>query len=1512
MATEGAGRSDKLGNRYEYRWGVYQILQIVKEKIASIKIEAIGDDEKGMDIWVYQFDGTKEGQQCKIRNASNPNWTISSAEQLSIFSNWKFQLDSNINNNVALVSPVPFNDLQDLISRANNSDGNAKDFYEYQIKNGSKKFISFYHNYCQKMGLDYDKEENIIKSIEYLKRTCIHNFPEEALKGLIKENIELLFIGNYEDIYDLLICYIADNDVWGKKIDLLEINKLLTKHGITRRNLSNDKSILPRIEQLNFEYSNSLRLINNRLIISDKVNECIKNIEENNSIIIHGKSGIGKSGCTEGIINYCKEKNVPYIALKLDKRTPEGSANKWGEKLDLSSSVAHCINVLSNNKKAIIILDQLDALRWTQAHSSEALDVCIDLIKQVNNINIDRKEKIIIIFVCRTYDLENDTRIQSLFETSVSKILWKKVSINELDDKIVESIVGNVYKEFGSKLKKLLKIPSNLYIWTLLTNKTNHNDITTTSHLIEKWWEEIKQKGVANGLLESEIELTKDNIIDYFIKNNKLVVNKNILSLSSNVLHHMLTTGFIIINENKISFCHQSLVDYFISIKMVKDYIENKNILKICGDFNNQFPSKRYQLQLFFQNIYEIDEDLFLEAGNNILQEANIRFYLKYVFFEVLGQIETPSSKIINYVKELYNSKYKKHIINTVLLGHCQYIYSFISNEEMSKWWNTEKDIVIRLLISIKPNYSKEIVQFIRNLMFKNKDDDKKLSRCFDIDINNDTDEIFALRMEYYDVYPEFSYEYINFKAMLQKCEMRTIRLLHFWINSEKNQKDKNIYRYEEELLNDNDEIFIENYQEVIDILINDIPLVVEDYGLNNEWSGKSHYNNGIERTCVEILKKANKSLINKKPEKFIEKYKAYMGRGYKVFNEIILDGLLQFSIEDSDYIINYLISDFENNIFDKTSKNKDELSLTKKIISKFSPHCSIQVFEKLQNVIIGYIPSDMYKVYKMRYDYNKNSKQKYYYSFWGDLQFELLQVLPKNLVSKKSIELLQVLKRKYKNGTHKFIYYGSHFGTVHSPIEGKKLNDAQWRQIICNRKIKKGRSSHKEVDDGFIENSIYEFASSFRSAVSSEPLRMLNLVLNCDNIIVDEFYDSLLSGLSSSENIDEVPNELIEKLFKKIGYNYESQTARNISWLIAQKENTDWSDNTLMMLKDIALNHKDPILGTPNVTTADDQDIHSVDMLQSNAFNCVRGEAALAIEHILWTKKENYSFFKEVLEKMIEDKNPVIQFASLYILLPVYNIDKDFSSEKILNLYEKDERFLSFQYSRNILHKLYNKYRERVLDLVERNINSTHESVRKVCVYTMAEFFILHNEFEKIFSNINALTTNQIEETAVMLTNYYDEEKYNDKIKDIFLKIRNNEIDLEYPISKLFYDNCIDIKRDKEFIIKIMNEKSGRRSLHAFIQYLKNKEDNVRNYAEIILEIAKNIVLNIEKDGSGDIMWIIDDIITLIIQLFDESVNLDDEKSILISNQCLDIWDIMYEKEIGSVRTLSKQLLER
>lgn len=152
------------------------------------------------------------------------------------------------------------------------------------------------------------------------------------------------------------------------------------------------------------------------------------------------------------------KKNIPYLAIKLDKRIPNGTAEKWGKDLGLPASIAHCIHSVSKNESAVIILDQLDALRWTQAHSRDALLVCSQIINQVEKLNFERKYKISFVFVCRTYDLENDNNIRSLFKKSDKKeeiIQWHKVQVNELDEGIAKDIVGKRYEQLTSKLKEL-------------------------------------------------------------------------------------------------------------------------------------------------------------------------------------------------------------------------------------------------------------------------------------------------------------------------------------------------------------------------------------------------------------------------------------------------------------------------------------------------------------------------------------------------------------------------------------------------------------------------------------------------------------------------------------------------------------------------------------------------------------------------------------------------------------------------------------------------------------------------------------------------------------------------------------------------------------------------------------------------------------------------------------------------------------------------------------------------
>lgn len=51
MPYELGGRSDKSGNKFEIRWTVNQILEVLDERLDYITLEALGDDEQGVDIW---------------------------------------------------------------------------------------------------------------------------------------------------------------------------------------------------------------------------------------------------------------------------------------------------------------------------------------------------------------------------------------------------------------------------------------------------------------------------------------------------------------------------------------------------------------------------------------------------------------------------------------------------------------------------------------------------------------------------------------------------------------------------------------------------------------------------------------------------------------------------------------------------------------------------------------------------------------------------------------------------------------------------------------------------------------------------------------------------------------------------------------------------------------------------------------------------------------------------------------------------------------------------------------------------------------------------------------------------------------------------------------------------------------------------------------------------------------------------------------------------------------------
>lgn len=1520
MPYESGGRGDKTGNRYEFRWAVYQALQVLDEKIDYFILEPLGDDEQGIDLWIGNKNGIGEGQQCKGRNGSKEYWEYGTANAKGIFTNWKFHLDRDISNTVSLVSPLAFTLLEDIINRAKSTGNLPKDFYQNQILNASKEVNVFFINFCKAMELNPEKETDLIKCISYLQRIFYRQFPDTQLKEIITSKISLLFIGNEEEIYDTLVSWIVEGNTFGKRISSSVLYKLFKEKGIRLKDLANDARLVPRIVELNREFSSSFIPFKAELINREEFEKCRKQIDLGNSLLIHGKAGRGKSGCTEDIINYCLENTFPYLAIKLDKRVPSGNAEKWGEQLGLPASIAHCIHSVSKSEKAVIILDQLDALRWTQVHSRDALLVCEQIINQVEKLNLERSNKISVVFICRTYDLENDNNIKSLFKTNEKKkeiIQWNKIQINELNDETVRDIIGAGYSSLTSKLKEILRIPSNIYIWSNLDKRNTYNECSTANHLITEWWKQLTRRCFELGLNETDINWTKEKLVNNFEKIGRICIpSKMILSVNTSALDFLSSNGFLVIQEDKISFAHQSILDSFLVEKMLTSYYETEDIINIIGSKEKQTPGRRYQVQMLLQNLIECYSEDFLKAGQKMLASNQIRYNVKFVFFEILNQLDVIDESIQSYIIEnCENELYSEHIINNVVYSRPQYIRLLRNYGYLDKWFSNpeKKGIALNLLISLAPHYEAQDVEFILKHAFHSQEDDNRFSQCFSHDINHDTDEMFELRMEFYNKYPQMADSYLDIKAMLKNCEIRTIRVFAFLLENKLEKQSKSIYKYAEEFLEEDSEIFIKNGLDVINILLPYIPTSNDEMMSYSDWSGRSNYRRSLERSSVEIIKKANSALIALDPNIFLERYKEYMGKGILIFNEILLDALFNLPHSYSDYIIEYLCSNFKKNIFEDTSGNGDELLLVKRVLAKHSEFCKQSVFDMLENKVIGYISPRAKNLYKHRIEFNQeHNGYKVYWSYWGDLQKDILEILPYNRLSNDAKELIRVLKRKFHNDSTLYKYSNGHSGSVGSSIAGKKLSNKKWIDILTNKKLNNNqRNRWKEVPGGFLENSIESFSSSFSSATSEEPERMIKLMLSHDVKVSDVYIDSLINGVAHSSNLNSIPIKLLEEMILKYRYDDTSYRASSICTIIESMEEITWSQEILDILKDIAINHKNPQLGKPNVTSNEDDDMRTFDMLQSNALNCVRGKAARSIAHLIWEDFGFFEEFKDTLEKLVVDQNPAIRLASLFAIWPSYNIDKEWASERIINLYKQDYRLAGFHGTKQMFFLLYPDFRQFVLELIRKCYDSDDKELIEMGAHSLLEMFIIKNEFEDEMINVGMMSKLQAGSILNMVMAYFNNDDYNSVAKNIISRFKTSALDLEMSISRLFYNNLINLNRDKEFLIGIMNSNLSRRSVHAFVHYLEEESKSVIEYKDIILSMSRHLINN-QTDSFEGLWGVQDEISKLIIGLYDETSESTKPTMKIIAQECLDIWDMMFEKQIGPVRRLSKEMMER
>lgn len=1283
-----------------------------------------------------------------------------------------------------------------------------------------------------------------------------------------------------------------------------------------------DEKLISQIKNLNNEYKKLFSFLKAGLIERKETYDCIEKIKKDNSIIIHGKAGYGKSGCTMGIINYCEEKEIEYIAIKLDKRIPNGNLSDWSKKLGFPLTIPEVINQISSDKKAVIILDQLDAIRWTESNSYEAISICTELINKVKKLNIDREQKISIIFVCRTYDLENDNNIKFLFnQNNENELKWEKIEVEKLSKEDTKDLVGEKYLNFIPKLKDLLRIPSNLYIWEHLDFKKDEiqHNITTTKDLIKKWFEQLQDKAMESRFIKTEkIEEVKNILISDLEKSGKLYSQERKFNSVKEGLKYLNSAGMLNIQEDKVSFFHQSIFDYFISELMIEKFEEGLDTVEIIGDKDKQTPNRRYQIQMFLQTLLEENSEEFLEFGEKLLDNDGVRYYIKNLFYEILGQVskEEIDEVISEYIIE--NCE-REDIFNEIIYGRKQYISILRDNQVLDKWFNnnlSEKEKVFKLLqsqIYFYNNFDIKDFEFIQKCSFKNLEDDKKIIETIQKDkMYNEIDEIFDLRIEFYKKYPEWIDRYIDIKEIPKK-EERMIIFLELYLSK---KREIGIQILDEHQIQNIFEYFtqneIKNEEFIFEKLLEKVPeYKYEDIKYKNcDWNG-SNNKYTIERLCLELLKRASiKLVLNNDFDKFYSYYEKYIGKDFVLFNEIILHCFEVADVEYSDKIIKYICENFEENkIFDITSDSNDKLKVLKNIIKKHSKSCNEELYLKLENKIYYYCDPD----YKICLEYYKENRSKAKINcnikINGRLQKELFPYLPLNRKCKKIKDVEQVLERKFLNDKVTMINKRNHFhgGTVVSPIKGKEIGEKQWLKIITNKKLY-DKKSQKKVEEGFIESSLEMYTVEFSKAVSRNPQKMIDLVLKNKKDVLKEFIEPLFDGVSGSEYLNKLSQKKLEKLFLEFPCDYKSRRAIYFCDIIRERSDFKWSNKILEHLKDIVVNHNN----FKSREFSEKENINNIapDRILSNSINSLSGSWTGTVSQILKNTPELFYEFKDFIEKIIQNENIIINFSVFVILSITCNIEKEWTLEKLINLYEKDIRLINHFYYSLMLKLYFSEYKERFLKIIEKCYSSQYKELIEIGAKCILKLYLDYGDFKDKIEKIYLIDGEKLYYILEELISKFDSIEYNNEIKKIILKLKEKDL-IYYSLEKLFNHRKIDLSRDKEFLLELMKFKNIDKIIHSFLEYLEEKVVSILDYADIIINLCENILSKDKKLLQSELM-IMSDISKLTVKLYDETSNSKLNKNKEIAMKCLDFWDIMYEKGLVYAREAIKELMNR
>lgn len=630
------GISDKLGNEYERKWAVRNLLCVMDATATAIRYENVSADLHGFEFELRQANHS-EWHQTKI-NAPHGNWTLYRLNKEGLLDAMKQRLSVGCDDHCVFVSQDPSKQLRELCDQARMA-SNVHELLNTLSKKGHDAFEE----------LEKIWAVDSADAFSWLRRCEFRTESRQSIERAIADHGAYLLRGD-ADFYAILSTYLIDH--LNSTITTEIAHDWIRTHSpFTFVHATLDKTLPERVNSANRRYLASYTPFGmggqcvSRAQAAD-VLDALRDVDVPSLILLTGPAGTGKSGVVREVMAELKAGAIPHLAFRLDRCLSRETRTEIGSfVLERSESPVSVLSNLAAGGPAVLIVDQIDAVSEVSGRTAAAKDVLFQLVRETQ-----RYGDVKCVLVCRTFDLENDLQYRDLVQTNkartveVTRLSW----IHDVVPVLEHAEVGT--DDFDDSQRELLTLPLNLAIF-LEIGDPSFSFATGTA--LMKGLLDKKTRDLINGhTVPWSIQDPLFAIANWMSDNQELSCPDSVLDHFDGAKNWLASEGLIALERNRVAFFHESFFDFIFA----RAFAQSERDIAEFLTSTEQHLFRRTQVRQILTLMRDTDRARYLGSLESILSFPVIRLHIKLAVAQWLASLANPMLDELTVIQKLDDS----------------------------------------------------------------------------------------------------------------------------------------------------------------------------------------------------------------------------------------------------------------------------------------------------------------------------------------------------------------------------------------------------------------------------------------------------------------------------------------------------------------------------------------------------------------------------------------------------------------------------------------------------------------------------------------------------------------------------------------------------------------------------------------------------------------------------------------------------------------------------------------